>query len=200
MDIKSFKYLKYLIYTDFFRISGTQTVKKFISSLFYDEGFSYCFWMRLCKYLKYKKFLKLFLYPLAKGIFRHYKYKYGISIPFTSSIGEGFYIGHFGGIFINPRVIIGCNCNISQDVTIGLKARGENKGNPTIGNNVYIAPGVKIFGNIKIGNYVAIGANCVVTKNVPDNSVVVGIPGKVISTEGSKGYIVRTDYKKFEDF
>ena len=71
-----------------------------------------------------------------------------------------------------------------RDVTIGLKVRGKNRGNPTIGDNVYIAPGVKIFGDIKIGNNVAIGANCVVTKDIPDSSVVVGIPGKVISQEG----------------
>ncbi len=71
---------------------------------------------------------------------------------------------------------------------------------PTIGDNVYIAPGVKVFGKIKIGDNVAIGANCVVTKDIPDNAVVVGIPGRIISNEGSGGYIVYTDYKQFEDF
>ncbi len=63
---------------------------------------------------KHKKLLRLFLYPFVKGIFRHYKYKYGISISFNSSIGEGFYIGHFGGIFLNTEATIGRNCNISQ--------------------------------------------------------------------------------------
>lgn len=53
---------------------------------------------------------------------------------------------------------------------------------------------------MKIGNNVAIGANCVVTKDIPDNSVVVGIPGKVISSAGSEGYVNRIDYKSFEDF
>lgn len=57
-----------------------------------------------------------------------------------------------------------------------------------------IGPGAKIFGNIRIGNGAAIGANCVVTHDVPENAVVVGIPGKVISYKGSKGYINRINY------
>lgn len=200
MNKQSFKYLQYLIYTDFYRITEELTIKNFIISLMNVPGFQYCFWMRVCKYLKYKKLIKVFFYPFAKGLLRHYTYKYGISIPFTASIGEGFYIGHFGGIIVNGKVIIGKNCNISQDVTIGLKVGGKNPGIPTIGNNVYIAPGVKIFGNIKVGNNVALGANCVVAKDVPDNAVVVGVPGKIISSEGSIGYIVFTDYKEFENF
>ena len=90
------------------------SVKNFFNSLFNNEGFTFCFWMRICGYLKHKKLLRLFLYPFVKGIFRHYKYKYGISISFNSSIGEGFYIGHFGGIFLNTEATIGRNCNISQ--------------------------------------------------------------------------------------
>ena len=190
--------LKYLIYTDHFRIGGDKR-PSLIKSIFFNEGFSYCYWMRICKYLKGKKLLKLALYHFAKGILRHYKYKYGISIPFTTSIDVGFYIGHFGGIFINPKTKIGKNCNISQDVTLGVKNRGNNSGTPVIGDNVYIGPGVKIFGNIRIGDNVAIGANCVVTKDIPDNSVVVGIPGKVISYEGASGYVNNTNYKSFDD-
>lgn len=199
MNNKSFKFLRYLIYTDFYRITEKLTVKKFISSLMNNEGFKYCFWMRVCRYLKYKKLLKLFFYPISKGILRHYKYKYGISISFMTSIGEGFYIGHFGGIVVNPQVIIGKNCSISQGVTLGKKNRGENIGKPKIGDHVYIAPGAKIFGGIKIGNNVAIGANCVVTKDIPDNAVAVGIPAKIISNKGSEGYVTRPDYKKYED-
>jgi serine O-acetyltransferase len=68
-------------------------------------------------------------------------------------------------------------------------------GYPILGDNVYIGPGAKIIGGIKIGNNVAIGANCVVTKNIPDNSVVVGIPGRVISQDGVTGYIDNIDYE-----
>jgi serine O-acetyltransferase len=77
---------------------------------------------------------------------------------------------------------------------LGKANRGVRKGYPVIGDNVYIGPGAKIVGNVHIGNNVAIGANCVVTKDIPDNSVVVGVPGRVISLESSVGYINRTDY------
>jgi serine O-acetyltransferase len=59
---------------------------------------------------------------------------------------------------------------------------------------VYIGPGAKIIGAVRVGNNVAIGANCVVTKDVPDNAVVVGVPGKIISFRGSQGYVNRTEY------
>ena len=76
----------------------------------------------------------------------HYKYKFGIGIPFITEIGPGFYVGHFGGIFVYPDSKIGRNCNLSQGVTIGNANRGKNKGYPTIGDNVYIGPGAKIIG------------------------------------------------------
>jgi len=110
-----------------------------------------------------------------------------------TQIGPGLYIGHQGGIVINEQVVIGKNCNLSQQVTIGVSRRGERAGVPTIGDNVYLGPGAKIFGKIQVGNNAAIGANCVVTRDVPDNGVAVGIPAKVISYEGSTGYINNTN-------
>ena len=119
-------------------------------------------------------------------------FKFGIEIFPMTNIDKGFYIGHFGGIIINPKVKIGKNCNISQGVTIGGSYKGKSQGYPTIGDNVFIAPGAKIFGNITIGNNVAIGANAVVTKSFPDNSLIAGSPAKLISNEGSEGYINHT--------
>jgi serine O-acetyltransferase len=152
--------------------------------------------MRLCKYLKTADFkiLSLPLYVLIRAILVHYQYKFGIEIPPDTQIGSGFYIGHFGGIVINARSIIGNNVNISPGVVIGQSSRGKNKGYPTIGNNVYIGPGAKIIGAVYIGNNVAVGANCVVTKDIPDNAVVVGIPGKIISFDGIQEYIKHTNY------
>ena len=90
-----------------------------------------------------------------------------------------------GGIVINSKVKIGQNCNISQGVTIGA----TKKGVPKIKNNVYIGPGAKIFGDVLIGSNVSIGANAVVTKDINDNGVAVGIPAKTISYNGSTDYI-----------
>lgn len=95
---------------------------------------------------------------------------------------------------MNHLSTIGKNCNISQGVTLGQANRGKNTGYPTLGDNVYIGPGAKIVGAVKIGNDVAIGANCVVTHDIPDHAVVVGVPGKVISWAGTAGYMDRTDY------
>lgn len=134
------------------------------------------------------------IYHITYLFLRHYAIKYGIDIPYQTRIGSGFYIGHYSGIFVSGKVIIGKNCNISHGATIGETVRGKRMGCPTIGDNVYIGPGAKIIGGITIGNNVAVGANAVVTKNVPDNAVVVGIPAKVISRNGSAGYINFTDY------
>jgi len=77
-------------------------------------------------------------------------------------------------------------------VSIGAAYGGNYPGVPKIGDNVYIAPGAKLIGGITIGNNVAIGANSVVTKSIPDNAVVVGIPGEVISYKGSENYVINT--------
>lgn len=113
----------------------------------------------------------------------------GISISASSRIGHSFYIGHFGGIIINANSIIGNNCNISQGVTIGVSGRGERRGTPVIGDEVYIGANAVVSGNIIIGNDVLIGASSLVNKSVTERAVVLGVPAVVISQKGSKGYI-----------
>jgi len=184
----------FLVKSDLYRYTGRATPSVFLYSMIRHAGFKYSFWMRTCFYLRQHRFFRHSLFFLARVILEHYEYKYGISIPDQTSIGSGFYIGHFGGIVVNRMSIIGKNCNISQGVTLGQANRGTGKGYPTIGDNVYIGPGAKIVGKVSIGNNVAIGANCVVTKDVPDNAVVVGIPAKIISFQGSDGYVNKIDY------
>ncbi len=113
----------------------------------------------------------------------------GIDIPFTARIGRGLYIGHFGQIILSTRTIMGECCNLSQGVTIGQAGRGAQQFVPVIGDRVYIGPGAKIFGKVSIGSDVAIGANAVVTKDLPDNAVAVGIPAKVINLGSSRDFI-----------
>jgi serine O-acetyltransferase len=148
--------------------------------------------LRKCQYEGSKKgnfFNKLHFYFLW-FILHHYQIKYGIQIPYKTKIGAGLVIYHYGCVVINSNVIIGKNCCLSNSVTIGVHHRGEKKGNPVIGDNVYISPGAKIIGNIKIGNNTLIGANSVVVDDIPDNAVVIGIPGRVISYAGSEGYVM----------
>jgi serine O-acetyltransferase len=113
----------------------------------------------------------------------------GIALPFTAKIGKGFYIGHFGGIILGTEAIIGEYCNISQGVTIGQSGRNYKQYTPVIGNRVYMAPGAKLFGEIKIGDDVAIGANAVVNIDLPNNAVAVGNPAKIVNYNGSQDFI-----------
>ena len=191
----TFKEYKRLILSDLYRIEGSVNVIIMLRHLIKgEESYQYNFWMRTCNYTQQKKITKYSIYPFSKIMLNHYKFKFGISIPYETKIDSGLYIGHFGGIVVSGKSIIGKNLNISQGVTLGMANRGPNKGYPVIGDNVYIGPGAKIVGAVKIGNNVAIGANCVVTKNIPDNAVVVGVPGKIISYNGTSNYVENTDY------
>jgi serine O-acetyltransferase len=190
----SFSEYRYLVLSDLYRIDGCHRWSDFIKELFLGEGYKFNFWFRTCVYTRSNPWLKYFLYLPSKLFYNHYTYKLGISIPLSTNIGPGFYIGHFGSIVVNGQCTIGSNCNISHEVTLGQANRGNKKGVPELGDNVYIGPGAKLVGAVKIGNNVAIGANSVVTKDIADNSVVVGIPGKVISLDGANDYICRTDY------
>lgn len=113
----------------------------------------------------------------------------GIGIDHNAEIGKGFFIAHFGCIFIAGGVKMGPMCNVGQGVTLGWGGRGDNKGCPTLGERVYVGAGAKIIGKVTVGNNVAVGANAVVTKDVPDNAVVGGVPAKVISYAGSADFI-----------
>ena len=131
--------------------------------------------------------LRLLLQPVYFFFNGLVQIMWGIELPRSATIGPGFYIGHFGGITIAPDVVIGRNCNISQDLTIGLSGQGEKAGVPTIGDNVYIGPGARVFGKISIGSNVKIGANAVVYKDIPDNAIVVLDPGfKIVSYKGNR--------------
>lgn len=185
--------LKKIVLIDLYRHTGKSDNKTLMYQLKYHPGFMFMFYLRLCQFCNNNK--NLFLRPIVFWYVQKKQAKYSsvfnIQIPWTTEIGPGFVMGHSNnsGIVIYGKVKIGQNCTIYHQVTLGKKSRGDYEGFPTIGDNVYIGPGAKIIGNVKIGNNVAIGANCVVTKDIPDNAVVVGVPGKVISYNGSEGYI-----------
>ncbi|MHB9029525.1 MAG: serine O-acetyltransferase [Candidatus Latescibacterota bacterium] len=185
-----------LVLSDLYRVTGNIRLKSLLRQIFLGESFKYIFWMRTCRFTRENLFLRFTIYHfLAHRLLKRYRYKFGIAIGYTTDIGSGFYIGNFGNIVVNGKAKIGKNCYISQGVTIGQTNRGNYEGIPTIGDGVYIGSGAKVIGSVKIGNNVAIGANCVVTKDIPDNAVVVGIPGRVISFKGAADYIHRIDYE-----
>lgn len=191
----TFAEYRFLVLSDLYRIHGEASLGRLLRELLLGEGFKYSFWLRSCAFAASAPLRKRLLYPLAWLMLRRYRYKLGISVPWRTAIGSGFYIGHFGGIVVHHEARLGRNVNISQGVTIGQSNRGDRPGCPVIGDNVYLGPGAKLFGAVRIGNDVAIGANCVVTKDVPDHAVVVGVPGRVVSDQGAAGYVVHTDYE-----
>lgn len=190
------------IYSDFYRCEGSWSLKKFIKYILFNPGFKYLISFRIYNSCSKSKILKYSLGVIVRIVNSHYMYKYGIIIPVKTKLGYGIKINHFSGIVINSECEIGNNVTISNNVTIGRDDRGKNVGCPSIGDNVYIGPGAKIFGKIRVGDNVAIGANAVVNKDIPNGAVVVGIPGKIISYKGSDEYIknkYKIKYKKYNN-
>jgi serine O-acetyltransferase len=102
----------------------------------------------------------------------------GIEFPCEVEVGRNFVIDHFGGIVVSGYARFGDDCRIRNGVVVGL-SRVDDPCAPQIGNNVDIGTGAKVLGRIRIGNNVLIGANAVVTRDVPDNSIAVGVPAVV---------------------
>ena len=115
---------------------------------------------------------------LYKILYKFVQIITGIELPCEATIGPNFIIDHFGGIVISGYAQFGENCRIRNGVVVGLR-RATEPCAPQIGNNVDIGAGAKLLGNITIGNNVAIGANAVVTCNVPDDSIAVGVPAVI---------------------
>lgn len=103
----------------------------------------------------------------------------GIGLPKACIIGPGLRIWHFGGIFIHPEVVMGCNCTLRQGVTLGDKGNGT--GAPVVGNNVDFGSGAHVIGPVHIGNNVKVGALAVVVSDVPDGCTVVGNPARIVT-------------------
>lgn len=110
----------------------------------------------------------------------------GIEIHPSAKIGTGFFIDHGMGVVIGETAEIGDSVTLFQGVTLGGTGKERGKRHPTIGNHVVVGAGAKILGAIKVGDNVKIGANSVVLKNVPANSTVIGVPARIIKTQGER--------------
>lgn len=126
------------------------------------------------------------------------KNKTHIQIPINTKIGKGFYIGHCGRVIINHRTIIGENVNVGTGVTIGRENRGKRKGTPIIGNNVWIGTNSVICGKIKIGNDVMIAPLTFVNFDVPNHSIVIGNPAKIIRKENATDNYIQNIIENIE--
>lgn len=178
----------HVIKTDISRYTGSPhfDIWKTLKALYYDEALIVGILFRVCQAIRRIRFWP-FRVPLrllfCTFLYRSWTVILGVYIDLDATIGKGFYIGHHGGIFIGP-VELGDYCNVSQGVTVGSGRLGTvREGRPAIGDRVYLAPGAKVFGRITIGSDVSIGANAVVSKDIPANSIVVGNPGRIVGRQ-----------------
>jgi serine O-acetyltransferase len=123
----------------------------------------------------------------------------GIEIHPSAKIGKGFFIDHGMGVVIGETAEIGDFVTIFQGVTLGGTGKERGKRHPTLGNHVVVGAGAKILGGITVGDNVKIGANSVVLKNVAANSTVIGVPARVIKTQGERLPDATMDHSNMPD-
>ncbi len=159
------------------------------SSFLFDNILNFQRLMRKCEYFencninKHRKALALYRYERLS-------IKLGFSIP-INVFGPGLSIAHYGTIVVNGSARVGANCRLHTCVNIGTAA-GKTSDAPHIGDNCYIAPGVKIFGKIILGDNIAIAANAVVNKSFVNGSCTIGgVPAKILSNKTSDGLLIQ---------
>jgi len=157
-------------------------------------GLHAIFWHRIAHFLYKHKF-----YFLARLISQIVRFFTGIEIHPGAEIGKGFFIDHGMGVVIGETTKIGDNVTLFQGVTLGGTGKEKGKRHPTIGNNVIIAAGAKVLGNITIGDNVKIGAGSVVIRDVPPNSTVVGVPGRIVKHKGKRVPGISLDHGDLPD-
>ncbi|MDD4940183.1 MAG: serine O-acetyltransferase [Candidatus Omnitrophica bacterium] len=131
-------------------------------------------------------FYKMHLFFLARFLSQGARFLTGIEIHPGARIGRRFFVDHGMGVVIGETVIIGDDVLLYQGATLGGTGLFKGKRHPTIGNNVVIGAGAKVLGDITVGDNSYIGSNAVVIKDVPPNSTVVGVPGRITRQDGKK--------------
>ncbi len=171
---------------DLYRWSGSISRKSFWKALMQPK-YRIVFLKRMCESRREKGKLRFLFW---RGLYEHYMVKYGVDIAATTQIGPGFIVQHLGGIAINKGAVLGKNVEILQGVTIGYERRGKRQGCPTIGDNVWIGSHAIIVGKVQVGSHVLIAPGAFVNFDVPDHSIVLGNPGRIIPRDDAvAGYV-----------
>jgi len=162
--------------------------KSFREALFFSPGLHAIILHRISHRLYLRN-----QFLLARAVNYFARLLTGADIHPGAKVGKGFFIDHATGVVIGETSEIGDNVCIFQGVTLGGVSTHKGKRHPTLGNNVVVGANATILGNIHVGDHVKIGAGSVVVKDVPPNSTVVGVPGKVVKTEGEMKIDFRHD-------
>lgn len=188
--------LRDLVGADLRRYGDGASARAFARHYLLTPGFRYTFWMRLAGALRERGRLWRPLHYACRLVLARCGVRYGISIPYNARVGAGLYIGHHGGIVVHPGAQLGSGCNLNHGVTIGMKYGGRNPGVPVVGDRVYLGPGCKVIGGVRLGDDSAVGANAVVVDAVPAGRTVAGIPARVVSEHGSSEYVINLEQEK----
>lgn len=185
--------LRQIVRADLYRYRGRTGVRALMSSWLRDPGFRFTYYLRkTAHYSRWKKSFGIVAYLYNRAMYQHYRFRYGFDISPTTEIGPGLYIGHFGGVVISPHAVLGSNVNIAQGVTIGAASRGPRTGAPTLEDRVWVGANAIIVGKVTIEHDALIAPGAYVNFDVPSMAVVLGNPGKIVSSAGSVGYIHNT--------
>ncbi|WP_305041942.1 serine O-acetyltransferase [Geoalkalibacter sp.] len=156
-------------------------VRSVAEVIFCYPGFHAMLFYRVAHSLWQRKF-----YFLGRFVSHLGRFFTGIEIHPGARIGKGFFIDHGMGVVIGETAEIGENCTLYHGVTLGGTSWAKEKRHPTLGNNVIIGSGAKVLGPFTVGENSKIGSNSVVVKEVPPNSTVVGVPGRMVISGGQK--------------
>lgn len=180
------RFSRWTWFNDYIRMTDDSQLiwKHFIKDFLFQHRLRYMFYFRISQNTR-NKIVRLFC---EYKLFRLCR-KFGIEIKTNTKIGEGFVMVHPYNITITPYADIGRNVNIFKGATIGL-SQGKHPGAPQIGNSVQIGINSTVLGGIKVGDDVLIAPNTLVNQDIPDHSIVIGNPCKIIHRENATGQYV----------
>ena len=171
-----------IAFADLYRFNGKKGVRNLLDTAIRKVDFR---WILLFRMYQTKRH-----HFLSRWMLRRCSLKTGIQIGWHTRIGEGLVLVHCGNIAVNNEAVIGKNCTMYHGVTVGMEFRGERKGNPVIGDSVWIGSNACVVGNITIGDDVLIAPLSFVNFDVPSHSIVIGNPAKIIHRElATESYI-----------
>ena len=176
------KLLPDIVFADLYRSNGKRGIWNLLDIIIRKVDFR---WIVLFRIYQSKR------HPfLSRWLLRRCSMKTGIQIGWHTRIGEGLVLVHCGNIAVNNAAIIGKNCTMYHGVTVGMEFRGERKGNPTIGDNVWIGSNACVVGSIQVGDDVLIAPLSFVNFDVPSHSIVIGNPARIIQRDkATEAYI-----------
>jgi len=130
------------------------------------------------------KMLRAPLSALYRALFRRVRNRYGIELPYSAAVGRRVVIEHQSGIVIHGNTVIGDDCIIRQNCTLGLRSLSDLDGAPVLGRGVHLGAGAVIAGRVRLGDGAQVGANAVVLQDVPAGALAIGVPARVKVREG----------------